>query len=175
MAGIGELEGRLGENAVRALQEMCEERADRMARARARDATAVDGGFWYGNECHEMWTEANRSEELESLKKRGRLYHGHAPTAYWEKPKDPSGLFGRAFLVFKLKRGKRPSEALRAKGPWIVDCRISIERVLYLALLAELGQEIFDAVFAAEGPAPLRLGERAPGHPPPFFSYETAL
>ncbi len=162
MAGAAGLKERLDGIAVAEMRDMCHERVGRMARARAGDATAVEGGIWYGNDCQELWTAAGRVEELVSLKARGRLFHGHAPTTHWRKPKDKTKLFGRAILIFDLKKGRRPSEALRAEGPWIIDCRTTIESARYLALEQVLGTDIFNAVFAADGPAPLRLGLLAP-------------
>ncbi len=155
-----DLKRRLDEAAINALQKMCTDRDERTVKAQAGDATALDGGFWYGSDLHDLWTVADRVDELTQMKKKGRLYHGNAPTTYWQKPRDVSGLYGRAFLVFQLKSNKVPSEALDAQGVWVLDCSTAIKLARLKALQAVV--PFFDEIFACDGPAPLQIGDKDP-------------
>ena len=112
MSALSGLKERLDCSLVEGLQGMCRDREMRMERARAGDATAVDGGIWYGNDCDEMWKLAGRVDELMRHRDKGRLYHGHGPPGYWTKKKDPTSVTGKEVMGLHLKSGKSPSEAL---------------------------------------------------------------
>lgn len=155
-----ELKTRLDDLTLAAMRRLCEERKERLGRM--GDPASIEEGFFYPEDCPKLWRAAGKVQELEKLIRSGALYHGCAPQSHWTMPDDPRRLFKKAANVFDIRRGALPSEALRAKGVWVVDCRFAIEHSRYLALLAVLGDDIFNAIFASDGPAPLRLGECAP-------------
>lgn len=108
-------------------------------------------GYWYGNDYAIALHEKEDYEQIEKFKNNMGFFHGHPPDKM-EHTNNPNISTGKNIYGYTLKKGCKPSEALRSIRETVcfIDCLEAVEIAYYDALLEILGEERFDEIFSRE-------------------------
>lgn len=165
---VSDLQCRIGELIVRALQEITEDTLRRQKGCQ-KNRALLNAGVYCSNDYYELLKQTpgdNAKKRLEIFIEQGAFFQGKAPKEYFERIKDKDSVTGNLLNGFQVAKGKLPSEALASiLGPnkklTLVSC-IEVCQLAYIkALLDVLGEEKFNKIFAADGKYPLSIGAKS--------------
>jgi hypothetical protein len=156
--GLEALERRLGGLAADHLKAIAADTEIRM-NGYLGDFKLLTTGIYYGNAYAEALQAKGQTERYNHLRDRGAFYHGFASPKHFTLEPSILSPTGKTPLQFLLKPGVAPSAALDSfrTGIALLDCGSTAQLSYYEALRGVLGQDKFDALFAAGSRTPLRL------------------
>lgn len=124
-------------------------------------------GIFYPNSYFERLKAKGQTRRLEWLRERGHFYHGFAPKSHFTHLSSATSPTKKEFMGYQLKPGKLPSESLKAlrTGLTLLGCGEACQLAQYEALNEILGDDKFNALFAADSSTPLSMGYNSPCNP----------
>lgn len=158
------LEQRLGALAAEHLRTMAADTERRM-KGYKDDLGLLASGTFYPNAHSAALKDKGQTMRFNHFRDKGSFYHGYASPRHFTLEPNPMGPTGVVPMSFTLKPGVSPSTALDSfrTGLSLLDCGTSAMLSYYEALRGVLGQEKFDALFAADSLTPLRLWPQIEG------------
>lgn len=152
---------RVIERALQTVQEISRDTEERLKGAKSK-ISFLSQGVYYESDYYialrdaaknKTFTEKERENAAKRLSwfiEKNKFYNGIAPSEYFDPEFDQTSATGIKRTVYVLKKGKLPSEALKAlkQGLTILGCSEVCLVGIYEGLQDVLGQKKFDTIFS---------------------------
>lgn len=172
-----ELQQRLGEHALKVLQDIVDD-TQRRKQGYLKHHALLNGGIFYAEEYFQMLQTAQEdckkrkipspaiNDRIKDMIERGIFYHGMAPVTFFTQEPDKHAPTFLRRNTFKIKADELPSRAIEKvvgpeKGLTLVGCTQVFQLVFAKVLLDHIGADKFDKIFSEKGVKPLSIGPDA--------------
>lgn len=161
-----EVRTQLIEKTIQTMQQIT---ADTLARKEGylQNPEKLTRGIYYPYDYFTALGKTSQTSKAEQLQNEDLFFHGHAPTDFFELSSDNESLSGKRVCTFVLKKGVLPGAALKAirEGLSILGCGETCQIAQWTAVQDILGDQKFNALFAAGTKTPLIIGSRLSTNP----------
>lgn len=157
------IQERLSNRIVAVMQEIVADNEMRMKNYQ-QDISLLNRGCFYGNDYYKALKATNDEPRLEDYLKKGSFYHGYASPQHFDMEvfDEPSiqNPTATRYNFQQLKSNFTPCEGLESirKGVSIIGCGEVCQIACYETIRNELGDDKFNALFAADSETPFTIG-----------------